>query len=131
MMQSRLGLLAALGLSVVLLSGCVVSVGGSRGSGGEAAWQQAERENREAIARLANGMFIEDVRRKMGTPDFLESLTVDGVPYQVLFYRTHRTRADGHTTRDETTPLIFEDGFLVGWGETAWINLTGMPLAGG
>ena len=121
--------LLALSLSVVLLTGCVVSVGGNRGSGGEAAWQQAERENREAIARLANGMYIEDVRRKMGTPDFLESLTVDGVPHQVLFYRTHRVRADGQTTRDETTPLIFEDGFLIGWGEVAWRELTGMALA--
>ena len=130
MLQKRMTGVLALGLSVVLLSACVVSVGENRGPSGEAAWQQAERENREAIARLSTDMHIEDVRRQMGTPDFLESLTVDGVPHQVLFYRTHRVHADGLTTRDETTPLIFENGFLVGWGETAWISLTGLPVAG-
>lgn len=129
-MRTKTGLLMALGLSMVLLSGCVVSVGGNRGSSGEAAWQQTERENREAIARLDPGMRIEDVRRKMGTPDFLEALHIDGVHFEVLFYRTHRVRADGHTTRDETTPLVFADGFLQAWGESAWIDLTGRPLAG-
>ena len=33
--------------------------------------------------------------------------------------RTHRTHSDGDTTRDETTPLVFEDGKLVGIGERA------------
>ena len=34
----------------------------------------------------------------------------------------------GMTSRDETTPLIFEDGLLTGWGEAAWTHLTGQPL---
>jgi outer membrane protein assembly factor BamE (lipoprotein component of BamABCDE complex) len=118
-----------LGLVAVLLNGCVLSVGGNRGSWGESNWQQIERENREAIARLAKGMYVEEVRSRMGTPDFLESFALDGHAYQVLFYRTHRVTADGMTTRDETTPLIFEDGFLVAWGEAAWRDLTGRPLA--
>ncbi len=122
--------IVVLGLVSVLLAGCVVSVGGSRGSSGESDWQQVERENREAIARLNKGMYVEEVRSRMGTPDFLESFSRDGHAYQVFFYRTHRVKADGMTTRDETTPIVFEDGFLVGWGEAAWVDLTGRPLTG-
>jgi outer membrane protein assembly factor BamE (lipoprotein component of BamABCDE complex) len=121
--------LLVLGLAAAMLSGCILSVGGNRGPSGESQWQQVERDNREAIARLSKGMYVEDVRSRMGTPDFLESFSRDGHAFQVFFYRTHRVKADGMTTRDETTPLVFEDGFLVGWGEAAWHELTGRPLA--
>ena len=121
--------LLVLGLAAALLSGCVFSVGGNRGSSGDSKWQQVERENRDAITRLSKGMYVEDVRSRMGTPDFLESFSRDGHAFQVFFYRTHRVKADGITTRDETTPLVFEDGFLVGWGEAVWYDLTGRPLA--
>lgn len=127
--MNKLSRFAVLGLAAIVLSGCVVSVGNSRGTDREASWQQAERENREAIASLEQGLTVGEIRYRMGTPDFLESVTVDGLAYQVLFYRTHRVRADGMTTRDETTPLVFEEGRLVGWGEVAWFNLTGIPLA--
>lgn len=117
------------GVAAIMLGGCVVSVGGSRGSSGESSWQQIERENREAIARLSKGMNMGDVRSTMGTPDFLESFSLDGQAYEIYFYRTHRVKADGRTSRDETTPLVFEDGFLIGWGEALWYDLTGRPLA--
>ena len=94
--------LLVLGLAAALLSGCVFSVGGNRGSSGDSKWQQVERENRDAIARLSKGMYVEDVRLRMGTPDFLESFSRDGHAFQVFFYRTHRVKADGITTRDET-----------------------------
>jgi hypothetical protein len=42
----------------------------------------------------------------------------------VLLYRTRLVREDGRTTRDETTPLVFVDGELVGWGESAVENAT-------
>jgi len=29
--------------------------------------------------------------------------------YRVLYYRTQRLHADGDTTKDETTPLIFKN----------------------
>ncbi len=116
-------------VAAVLLSGCVVYSGGSRGDGREASWQQLERENREHIARLTPGQEVEAVRRRMGTPAFTESFFQDQRHYKVLFYRTHRARADGMTTRDETTPLIFAEGLLESWGEEAWVRLTGRPLA--
>ncbi|WP_279513250.1 DUF3192 domain-containing protein [Idiomarina aquatica] len=33
--------------------------------------------------------------------------------------RTHRTHADGMTTRDECTPIVFIDDKLTGTGELA------------
>jgi len=40
-----------------------------------------------------------------------------------LFYRTRRTEADGETSRDETTPLVFKNNELVGWGLKVYENL--------
>jgi outer membrane protein assembly factor BamE (lipoprotein component of BamABCDE complex) len=117
----------ALALAVPALSGCVVAVGDVKADR-ESDWQELERDNRNMIARLETGMSIETVRSRLGTPEFSESLEVDGGQYSVLFYRTQRREADGMTTRDETTPLIFRDGMLVGWGEAAWTDLTGRPL---
>ena len=118
----------ALAIALPVLGGCVVAVGDVK-SDGEADWQDMERNNREAISRLDNGMTIESVRSRMnGSPEFSESIESGGGSYRVLFYRTQRREADGMTTRDETTPLIFRDGELVAWGETAWMDLTGRPL---
>lgn len=117
----------ALALVIPALSGCVVAVGDVK-SDREADWQEMERENRESISQLEPGMAVENVRSRLGTPEFSESIESDDGDYRVLFYRTQRREADGMTTRDETTPLIFRNGELVGWGETAWMDLTGRPL---
>lgn len=116
-----------LALAIPALSGCVVAVGDVKADR-ESDWQEMERDNREAISRLESGMAIERVRSRLGTPEFSESMEIDGGQYRVLFYRTQRREADGMTTRDETTPLIFRDGVLVEWGEAAWTELTGRPL---
>ena len=118
----------ALVLAVPALSGCVVAVGDVK-TDREADWQEMERENRNTISQLEPGMTIENVRTRLGTPEFSESMEFDDGDYRVLFYRTQRREADGMTTRDETTPLIFRDGLLVEWGEAAWTDLTGRPLS--
>lgn len=116
-------------LCAAVLSGCVFVAGNETG-GREADWQQRERENRQEIERLATGMTISDVRARMlHSPAFSEALTIGDDEYRVLFYRTHRTKGDSKTTRDETTPLVFTNGVLTGWGETAYMDLTGRPLA--
>ena len=113
-----------------MLSGCVVAIGNEdfgEGSG----WAKNERENRSAIDGLRLGMGIYEVQDMMpNEPDFSEAFSVGGVSHRVLFYRTQRVHGDGVTTRDETTPLVFTDGRLTGWGESAWSNLTGRPLGG-
>ncbi|HEX4872093.1 MAG TPA: DUF3192 domain-containing protein [Nevskiaceae bacterium] len=108
-------------LSLSLLGGCVIAVGGPYDEDGPHAHDHAreEQRNREAIAGLALGTPVDEVRGRLGEPAFSEALTVAGKELRVLRYRTHRTHQDGDTTRDETTPLIFEDGRLTGFGEAA------------
>jgi hypothetical protein len=43
------------------------------------------------------------------------SRTPAGIPVEILFYYTDR-KADGGVTNDELTPLVLEEGVLVGWG---------------
>ena len=49
----------------------------------------------------------------------------DGSEIEVLFFRTRHRHSDGETTPDETTPLVFVDGELVGWGAAAYEDATG------
>ncbi|MBY6224543.1 DUF3192 domain-containing protein [Ferrimonas balearica] len=87
-------------------------------------WDDRQKHNVAAIATLEPGLSKAIVLERLGNPDFSEALTDhDGHGIQVLRYRTHRTKGDGETTPDETTPLLFRDGVLFGWGETAFEQL--------
>ena len=120
-MKKHLLLIAALS-SPLFLSGCVISVGdGDSGSYYGSDWQKREQNNRKHIAKLETGMRYQDVTRKMGVADFNEMVQNDGTQRRILYYRTQRSADDGVTTKDECTPLVFEDGVLVGWGESALI----------
>ncbi|WP_026375699.1 DUF3192 domain-containing protein [Aestuariibacter salexigens] len=107
----------------VLLSGCVISVGGDGVDGYHSDWQKTERDNREAIANFAIGMSEKDVKRRLGTPDFSERMVKQQDEYQILYYRTQRQHDDGITTKDECTPLIIKNGELVGWGDAVMASL--------
>lgn len=112
-------------LAATILSGCVVAIGND-GPGKESDWARIERDNRAAIDDLLLGMGFNEARSRMPhEPAFSEAFTLDGVAHRVLFYRTQRVQGDGVTTRDETTPLVFVDGQLAGWGEAA---LVGLPV---
>ena len=39
-----------------------------------------------------------------------------------MFFRTQHVRADGLTTQDECTPLLFENDKLIAWGEGAYLS---------
>lgn len=121
---------SALLLSTLLLGGCIVHVKDSDLNEREASWQRAERENRDAIAALALGAHIDDVRARLGSPEFSEAFHSERGEHRVLFYRTQRVHADGMTTREETTPLVFFGDRLTGWGTRAWAELTDRPLSG-
>lgn len=102
------------------LSGCVLVVDRSKDtstSSAQSEWRETEQSNREQIAALDTGEPLAVVLQKMGTPDFDERVSKEESDYRILFYRTHRVKADGLTTRDECTPLVFENGILIGWGE--------------
>lgn len=104
---------------VFVLNACVVVVDGDKNtkSSRSTSWEQIEQTNRDEIARLNSGQSLSTVMNTMGTPDFDESLELESGTYRVLYYRTHRKVADGMTTRDECTPLVFRNGELVGWGD--------------
>lgn len=112
-----IALCGALILSTTLLSACVVVVDGDKKVTSEISITQQEKNNRAAIAGLSLGSQPSMVLTLMGTPDFDERLTKADTDYRVLYYRTHRVIKDGLTTKDECTPLVFENEKLGGWGQ--------------
>jgi len=112
----------ALAASSILLSGCVISLGGDgddRGDSYQSSIEKQEARNRNAIAGLQLGTDIGTVRAQLGEPDFADAMMVGDTEVRILRYRTQRAHADGDTTRDETTPLVFKAGKLTGFGEAA------------
>lgn len=85
--------------------------------------EQVERRNRTKLAALQPGADSIAVTGQLGAPDFTDMFSVDGQTWRVLRYRTHRVHADGETTRDETTAVVFRDGILVGVGDEAIARL--------
>ncbi|MAI63331.1 MAG: DUF3192 domain-containing protein [Alteromonas sp.] len=116
----KIVLLSAALASTMLLSGCVVSVGGGSDSHYGADWEDREFNNRQHIAKLETGVSYEAVLRKMGVADFNELFEKADGTYRVLYYRTQKTMGDGLTTKDECTPLVFKNSKLVGWGDSAF-----------
>ncbi|MFK7829306.1 MAG: DUF3192 domain-containing protein [Congregibacter sp.] len=85
-------------------------------------WSRSQRDNREMISQLAINMQRSEVLEKLGTPADSEAFTHQEEEVRVLFYRTHWKHGDGETTRDETTPLVFKNDRLIGWGDTVYAN---------
>ncbi len=106
-------------VALTLLSGCVVVVDGDkRVTNKRTPIEQIEADNRAAIAKLSIGESPSSVLSAMGTPDFDERLSKGDTDYRILYYRTQRVKADGMTTKDECTPLVFANGELLGWGQS-------------
>lgn len=117
-------LIAAAIILPLSLSGCVVSVGGDDADGGfRSSWKDREQQNRKHIAKLMPEMSISNVSDRMGVADFNELYKKQDDQIQVLYYRTNRQDGDGVTSKNECTPLVFKNGLLVGWGETAYQNM--------
>ncbi|MDO6565465.1 DUF3192 domain-containing protein [Alteromonas sp. 1_MG-2023] len=106
--------------SSFLLTGCVVSVGGGSDSHYGTDVEDREYNNRKHISNLEVGTSYERVLSKMGVADFNELYEKQDGTYRVLFYRTQKTMADGITTKDECTPIVFKNSDLVGWGDSAY-----------
>lgn len=122
-MKKELVMAAALS---VALSGCVISIkDGDIDSDWVSDWEAQQQENREKLAQLAPGMTVEQVSTLMGTADFNELYQRDDTAIQVLYYRTHRTSGDGKTSKDECTPVVFNNGKVTGWGDTAFASALG------
>lgn len=88
--------------------------------------------NRGNLKRLAVGMTKEQAMAIMGTRTFRDEddgdfvvpnpyrsesyQALDGTMYELLSYYTDLNRSDYQLSKDEMTPLIFENGKLIGWG---------------
>ena len=107
------------GFLAIFLSGCIVI--GDRDNHEE--WRVEQRENREIISELELGTSRDRILILMGAPAFSEAFSKNGDDYQVLYYRTQHRHSDGDTTKDETTPLVFKNDRLTGWGEEALARL--------
>ena len=108
--------------ATLALSGCVI-VNGEPGFIGSSDWEREQRRNSEAIANLDIGMQRSTVVDRLGTPSFSEAFTRDDDEYRVLFFRTQHRHSDGDTTRDETTPLVFKNDKLIGWGDEVYASV--------
>jgi outer membrane protein assembly factor BamE (lipoprotein component of BamABCDE complex) len=81
-------------------------------------WEIRQSRNRDNLMRIDLGMSKDQVVLIMGKPDLNEAYqTADGGALVILFYYTNRKWADGNVTKDECTPLVFENGKLIGWGD--------------
>jgi hypothetical protein len=97
------------------LSGCVI-VTGDRDRDGDS-WREEQTDNRKQISDLQLNTSRLDIIQKLGVPNFLEAFVKETDEYRVLFYRTQHIHSDGDTTKDETTPLVFKNDKLIGWGQ--------------
>lgn len=113
-------LLAA--MLAISLSGCIVW-GGDHGNWHDDDWRHQQKENRELISTLELQTERSRVLMKLGAPNFSEAFSRNGDEYRVLYYRTQHRHSDGETTLDETTPLVFRNDRLIGWGEESLASL--------
>jgi outer membrane protein assembly factor BamE (lipoprotein component of BamABCDE complex) len=74
------------------------------------------QRNRRDLAQLRTGMSKDEVFALMGPP-------IEGKKYcrpDVWFYYTDCKWSDSMITRDECTPILFENDKVIGWGQDAY-----------
>lgn len=84
-------------------------------------WMDREAFNARFIQRLDPDAHIKQdmLLSRLGSPDITEAFRLEQQVYQLLYYRTHRKAADGITTADECTALLFVDRRLIAIGDQA------------
>ncbi|WP_025819952.1 DUF3192 domain-containing protein [Shewanella marina] len=102
------------------LSACSINIASNDDDSGQYKFHKIERQNKQHITQLNMGMTQEQVQLLMGKPELTEAYNKKGQAMKILFYRTQWQHGDGQTTKDECTALIFENGNLMGWGDTAY-----------
>lgn len=118
-MKKLIKLSAAL-LTISTLSGCVFI---HSNDGSDENWQQKQQKNREMINQLTLDTDRTQIELKLGVPNFTEAFIKREQEYRVMYYRTSRQHHDSATSKDETTPLIFKNNKLIGWGFDALANI--------
>lgn len=83
-------------------------------------WEDREAYNQQFMAKIKlNEFTFDQALTQLGSPDITEAKVVEGIDYQVMFYRTQHVKSDGITTQDECTFLFFVNGIVqeIGLGE--------------
>ena len=83
-------------------------------------WKDREEYNKIQISKLELGLQKKQILELLGSPDITEAKREDNNELQVMFYRTQHKKADGITTEDECTALLFENNELIAWGDSAY-----------
>ncbi|QYJ87190.1 DUF3192 domain-containing protein [Shewanella mesophila] len=83
-------------------------------------WEDRQAYNKAKLTEITLGIPVDQVKLLLGKADFSEAKTVNHETLQVLFYRTHHSKSDGETTRDECTPLLFKNNKLIAWGQDTY-----------
>lgn len=102
----------------ILFAGLMaVALGGLTAGCAWTPWGEIER-NVENSKQLRVGMTKAEVLEVMGEP-----LSDESFCRPDLWFYYHKTVwADGLVTEDECMPLVFEEGRLVGWGNTFYTS---------
>ncbi|MCZ4337564.1 DUF3192 domain-containing protein [Shewanella colwelliana] len=93
-------------------------------------WEDRQSYNNAKLTELSLGQPLSEVKQLLGKADFSEAKTSSNQTLQVLFYRTHHSKSDGETTRDECTPLLFKDDKLVAWGQDTYQQYLSASIGG-
>lgn len=117
----KLLLLASALSASLILGGCVIKIDDGYDSRNHqySDWEKRQNINRQYITDLELNTSSDVVKLSLGAADFNEVFEVESDKVQILYYRTQRTEDDGITTKDECTPLVFVNGTLKGWGQSA------------
>lgn len=83
-------------------------------------WEDRQVYNSQKMSDLTLGQDIISVKNLLGKADFSEAKALKETKLQVMFYRTHHDKSDGVTTKEECTPLIFENDKLIAWGQDTY-----------
>ncbi len=73
------------------------------------------QRNSNKMLTLNKRQTKQEVLQVMGNPHRNEKYDMNGKDVDIWFYRTSWSE-DGLETDDEFTPMVFEDGKLIGWG---------------
>jgi len=104
MKKTRLICLLAL---VAMVSGCA----------GPMTLSQATARTREKLIKTFVGMPKEKVVHIVGTePNRSEIIQGNGKNLEVVYFVTDDKDGDGVISNEELTPLVFDEGKMIGWG---------------
>ena len=96
-------------------------------------WVDREVFNHKIINSYSSTANIQqqEVLQRLGSPDITTAVQQNNTLYQLLYYRTHRSVADGITTADECTALLFKNRRLIALGEPAVTQYQAIAANGG